>query len=161
LRLVGNFATKTVTAQYRLNSSDDAQWVTVGSVVNAAAFNASAKTGVLSTNLGAGAVTTSFNWFTADPDANQTPPPPPPPPPDSNAITIHTNLDGLAEYSTISPFIDLTTMFRAWGSVATPYTTDTSIPLTADNYPLADAGTITYAKGYPDGDYQVSYQGQG
>ena len=162
LRLRGRFSTKALRAEYRLNSNDDAKWVSLGTVVNASVFAASGKAGVLSTNFGSStAVATSFNWFTINPDTNVTPPPPPPPPPPGGTpITIGTNLDGLAEYSPIAPFSDLATMFRPWGSVATPYTTDPSIPTNADNYPLADAGTITFANGYPDGDYQVWFQGQ-
>jgi len=77
------------------------------------------------------------------------------------SANIGINLDGMADYASISPFNDLATMFRGWGTIATPYQPDASIPLTADNYPLADAGTITYALSYPDGEYQVSYDGTG
>jgi hypothetical protein len=161
LRLRGSFASKTITAEYRLNS-DTGTWVTLGSVVNAAAFNATVKAGVLTTNFGSTAVQPSFNWFKIDaaaqPDPN--PDPNPNPNPNSKEITIGTNLDGIAEFSPIAPFVDLTTMFRGWGSLATPYQPDASIPKTADNYPLVDAGAITFANAYPDGDYQVSYEGQ-
>ena len=163
LRVTGTAATKQVKAEYRINSDLTTGWVPLGSVAAPQVFNASAKAGVVATNVGSTtAVQTSFNWFTArhSPVVVPPPPPPPPPPPGKIPVTIGTNLEGIADYSTISPFIDLSTMFRQWGSMATPYIADPSIPMTADNYPLADAGTMSYARTYPDGDYQVSYAGQ-
>ena len=79
----------------------------------------------------------------------------------SHAVTVGTNLDGLADYDTISPFNDLTAEFRNWARPATPWVPDGSIPKTLDNYPLADASAITFASGYPTGDYEVSYRGTG
>jgi hypothetical protein len=81
----------------------------------------------------------------------------------SHDITIGTNLDGLADYSSISPFIDLATQFRKWAPVDTPWkpNLDNPIPVTSDNYPTTDAGAITFATGYPSGVYQVSYKGGG
>lgn len=90
-----------------------------------------------------------------------TPPTTPPPPPPSNTAIIGTNLDGLADWATIGAFNDLATLFRPWGSMPQAYNPDPTIPLTADNYPLRDAGAITYAYGYPDGRYLVSYDGIG
>jgi hypothetical protein len=76
-------------------------------------------------------------------------------------VTIGMNLDGMADYATISPFTDLATLFRKWAPVETPWEPDDTIPRTADNYPLADAAAITFATGYPSGEYQVSYRGAG
>jgi hypothetical protein len=78
-----------------------------------------------------------------------------------NSASIGINLDAIFDWSTIAPFNDLGTYFRTWGQPATPYAPDPSIPVTSDNYPLADAGAITFAFGYPDGQYAVSYDGQG
>lgn len=78
-----------------------------------------------------------------------------------SGATIGMNLDGISDDSTIGAFNDLAKMFRPWGQVATPYQPDSSIPVTAQDYPLADAGAITYATAYPDGIYQVSYDGVG
>jgi hypothetical protein len=50
-------------------------------------------------------------------------------------------------------------MFRQWGRVETPYESDKTIQRTADNYPLEDAGAMTYARTYPDGVYKVSWSG--
>ena len=65
------------------------------------------------------------------------------------------------DWGTIAPFNDLGTQFRTWGQPSTPYRADPSIPVTKDNYPLADAGAITFALAYPDGKYAVSYDGRG
>jgi hypothetical protein len=77
----------------------------------------------------------------------------------SHYANIGTNLDGVSDYATIGAFTDLARMFRQWGSVEKPYEPDASIPRTADNYPLADAGAMTYARTYPDGVYKVSWDG--
>jgi hypothetical protein len=73
--------------------------------------------------------------------------------------TVGTNLDGIADYSTIGPFVDLTRMFRDWGRPLTAYEPDKSIERTEDNYPLEDAGAITYARTYPNGVYEVTWDG--
>src|SRR5204863_5073664 len=62
---------------------------------------------------------------------------------------------------TVSPFVDLSRQFRQWGNLDKTYEVDDTLPLSADNYPLVDAGAITYAYGYPDGRYAVSYDGVG
>jgi hypothetical protein len=74
--------------------------------------------------------------------------------------TIGQNLDGISDYGTIGAFGDLTRTFRQWGRITTPYQSDPTINLTADNYPLEDAGAMTYALTYPDGIYKVSWDGQ-
>ena len=52
LRLVGNAATHTITAEYRINSDSDTAWVTAGSVVNSAAMTSTSKAGIVTGNLG-------------------------------------------------------------------------------------------------------------
>jgi hypothetical protein len=89
-----------------------------------------------------------------------TPPPPPPPTPDNYAY-IGTNLDGISDWGTIGAFANLARTFRPWGTIELPYTPDPDLPLTPDGYPLADAGTVTYAYSYPDGVYKVSWEGTG
>jgi len=79
----------------------------------------------------------------------------------SHVVKVGTNLDGLSYFDTIGPFNDLATEFNKWGQVATPWIPDGTIPKSLDNYPQADAGAITFASGYPSGDYQVSYRGTG
>ncbi|HEY7119024.1 MAG TPA: dockerin type I domain-containing protein [Tepidisphaeraceae bacterium] len=80
--------------------------------------------------------------------------------PDSHYATVGINLDGIADYSTLGAFADLTRTFRPWGRPDTPYQPDPTIWRTTDNYPLEDAGTMTYARTYPDGTYEVSWDGQ-
>ncbi|HSI33097.1 MAG TPA: hypothetical protein VK986_05855 [Tepidisphaeraceae bacterium] len=75
-------------------------------------------------------------------------------------VTVGMNLDGLADWTTLAPFVDLATQFRAWGRAETPQNVDTTILRTPTNYPLEDAGAITFAKSFPDGQYAVSWRGQ-
>ena len=42
---------------------------------------------------------------------------------------VETNLDGLADWATVSPLVDLTSLFRQWGSLSKTYEPDASIPL--------------------------------
>lgn len=74
--------------------------------------------------------------------------------------TIGQNLDGVSDYGTIGAFGDLTRVFRQWGRIISPYESDLTIERTANNYPLEDAGAMTYALTYPDGIYKVSWDGQ-
>jgi PKD repeat protein len=83
------------------------------------------------------------------------------------SAAIGLNLDGISDDSTIGAFNDLARFFRPWGRPGTPYQPDATIPRTnpsdpwPDNYPLEDAGAISYATTYPNGVYQVSYEGEG
>lgn len=78
-------------------------------------------------------------------------------------VTMGTNLDGLAYWSTISPFIDVTAQFNSWSSnLNAPMSADAyPAPVNSLNYPTGDAAAVTYASGYPTGDYAVSYKGTG
>jgi hypothetical protein len=90
LRLIGDAATKTVVAQYRLNSDDDTAWVTLGQTTNAKAFGADGKAGIVSTNYATTAVTVAYDSFgVTQPD----PLPPPPPPPSSGTLTVGSNVN--------------------------------------------------------------------
>lgn len=90
--------------------------------------------------------------------------PPPEFPTIARDITMGTNLDGIAYWSTISPFIDLTAQFSPWTSnLDVPPVTGSSWPAAVNslNYPTGDAAAMTFATGYPTGDYSVSYKGTG
>ena len=50
-------------------------------------------------------------------------------------------------------------LFRSWGPLDHPEAGGPAIPVNANNYPLAPASTIADLAAYPDGDYQLSYQG--
>lgn len=116
--------------------------------------------GRLTLSTGAGAVNTKIDFVEITSDLNS-PVVPAVFPPISKTVTIGTNLDGLSYFDTLGPFDDLSTEFNKWGQVATPWITDGTIPKTQDNYPLANAAAITFASGYPSGDYAVSYRGTG
>jgi len=81
-------------------------------------------------------------------------------PPIQRDVTAGINLDGLADWETLGPFVDLASTFRNWGRPR-PQDVDPTIKRTADNYPLEDAGALTFAKTYPDGDYDVTWKGEG
>lgn len=81
LRLVGTASSKVVVAQYRVNSSSDANWVTLGQVTNTNVFSTSGKAGILTTSLLTTAVVVPFESFGVTSADVVTPPPVPPPPP--------------------------------------------------------------------------------
>jgi hypothetical protein len=90
-RLVGTASTKTVVAQYRINSDSDAAWVKLGQVTNSAIFSSSAKGGIVSTNLGSTPVQVAYESFTAT--SADVVPPPPPPPPSTGKLSVGANVN--------------------------------------------------------------------
>ncbi len=58
-------------------------------------------------------------------------------------------------------WVDVHNLFNTWGSVSSPWTDQGQIPVNSDNYPLEPASTFANLNDYPDGDYQLSYQGSG
>jgi hypothetical protein len=81
--------------------------------------------------------------------------------PRASADPIGVNLDGMAYYFTQKPWVDAKDMFAPWFHLNDFGNQNSSPPLTSDGYPLVDATTITQWQNYPDGTYQVSYQGTG
>jgi hypothetical protein len=77
------------------------------------------------------------------------------------ADDLGVNLDRNADYSTAQTWVDVRNLFRKWGQPDKPWLENPELKLTADGYPLADAGTLTYLKAYPDGVYHLSYEGTG
>ena len=51
------------------------------------------------------------------------------------------------------------TCSRTWELVGDPSETTPVIPVNANDYPLVPATTFANLLSYPDGDYQLSYQG--
>jgi hypothetical protein len=90
LRLVGTASSKTVVAQYRINSDSDSAWVTYGQATNANVFSTSARAGIVSTNLGTSSTVVDYDSFGVT-DGSTTPPPPPPPP--SGTLTVGGNVN--------------------------------------------------------------------
>lgn len=86
------------------------------------------------------------------------------------AFSLGVNLDANADYSTDACWVNLFHRFsgsgdqktnRGWGRPAKPWEPDPNLKLTPDGYPLSDAGTFTYGRGYPDGVYKFSMRGSG
>jgi hypothetical protein len=92
LKLIGNAATKTITAQYRVNSTSETAWVTAGSIPAAAVFSTGAKVGLVGTNFGAGAITPAFDSFTFTDGATVLTPPSPITP--SGTAPLRASADG-------------------------------------------------------------------
>jgi regulation of enolase protein 1 (concanavalin A-like superfamily) len=90
LRLVGTASSKTLVAQYRVNSDSDSAWVTFGQMTNANVFSTAARAGIVSTNLGTSSTVVDYDSFSVT-DGSTTPPPPPPPP--TGTLTVGANVN--------------------------------------------------------------------
>ena len=71
------------------------------------------------------------------------------------------NLKQNTDWSTDAAWIDAAVSLRRWGNPDRPWIDAPTLKLTADGYPLADAGTLSHMNGYPDGDYRLSFTGLG
>jgi len=75
LRLVGTAASRSFTAQYRVNSNSDSAWVTIGTVTNNNVFTAASKAGIITTNFGTTtSVTVPFDSFRLEDNVVAPPP---------------------------------------------------------------------------------------
>jgi hypothetical protein len=90
LRLVGTASSKTVVAQYRVNSDSDSAWITFGQMTSANVFSTAARGGIVSTNLGTSSTVVDYDFFSVT-DGSTTPPPPPPPP--TGTLTVGANVN--------------------------------------------------------------------
>jgi hypothetical protein len=69
-------------------------------------------------------------------------------------------LKGISPYGGEPVFVDVRHNFIPWGSWdVNGYHPDPSLQLTAQGYPLSNASTYAFLTNYPDGIYQVGYQG--
>lgn len=83
-------------------------------------------------------------------------------PSSASASPLGVNVDPNVDWSTDMVWTDLAHDFRSWGPADAPWQTPTtSIPMSADGYPLQDAGAYNSANNYPNGVYKVSYTGSG
>ena len=74
--------------------------------------------------------------------------------------TIGVNVKGNSPWAGDATWVDVRHLFLPWGEIlGGNYSPDPSLPLTSTGYPLATAGTYANIANYPDGLYQVSYQG--
>lgn len=69
------------------------------------------------------------------------------------------NVDGFADWMSSRAFIDASAMFRRWGMAGAGWQENPALKLTADNYPLADSDAVSLLRGYPEGVYQLRYEG--
>src|SRR5262249_33112644 len=75
--------------------------------------------------------------------------------PTNIGINLNANVSYLGDYI----WVDVHNLFKDWGP---PNNAGGSgVPVNANNYPLAPASTDADLSDYPDGDYQLSYQGAG
>ncbi len=58
-------------------------------------------------------------------------------------------------------WVDLHNVFGAWGPGNDPWQQTPAVPVNSDSYPLENASAAADIAGYPDGNYQLSYQGTG
>jgi hypothetical protein len=72
---------------------------------------------------------------------------------------IGVNLAPNSQYSGDFIWVDVHNLFAPWGQVDAPGVYTPAIPVNANNYPLAPAAAGANLLNYPDGDYQLSYQG--
>ena len=74
---------------------------------------------------------------------------------------IGVNLVNVAPWTGDPLFVDLHNIFHAWGPGSDPWTQTPAVPVNSNSYPLENASAWGDVTGYPNGDYQLSYQGTG
>ena len=74
---------------------------------------------------------------------------------------IGVNLVNVAPWTGDPLFVDLHNIFHAWGPGSNPWTQTPAVPVNSNSYPLENASAWGDVTGYPNGDYQLSYQGTG
>ncbi len=77
------------------------------------------------------------------------------------ASNIGVNLNFNSPWAGDPVWVDVHNLFRSWGPVNNPWATSPAPAVNSDNYPLAPASTLANVANYPDGMYQLSYQGTG
>ena len=73
---------------------------------------------------------------------------------------IGVNLDSNSAWVGNPIWVDVHNLFNPWQPGTNPWTEAPEAAVNADNYPLETASTLANMQYYPDGDYQMSYQGQ-
>ena len=70
------------------------------------------------------------------------------------------NVKGITPWAGEPTTVDVRPILQPWGQLnGDTYSSDPTLKLTAQGYPLSNAGTFTSMGGYPNGTYQVSYSG--
>ncbi len=73
--------------------------------------------------------------------------------------TIGVDVKGNSPWAGDATWVDVRHLFLPWGQVTSPYGPNPSLQVTSTGYPMAPAATYANIANYPDGLYQVSYQG--
>jgi hypothetical protein len=73
--------------------------------------------------------------------------------------SIGVDVKGSSTWAGDPTWVNVRNLFVPWGQYSSPSIPNPSLKLTADGYPLAPAATYAFINNYPDGQYQVSYQG--
>lgn len=81
--------------------------------------------------------------------------------PEGQRVNLGWNLEQNTEYSTDGAWADVTNLFLPWGKVDRPYELNPNLQITDRGYPLADAGTFSYLRGYAKQTMGVVVEGGG
>ena len=101
------------------------------------------------------ATTASFH----SPDAARADSPTVSAPPPARPAAYGVNIAANTDWSVDQAWVDVRNLFRRWGRLGKPWEENPSLPLSDDGYPLDDASSLTYLKGYPDGTYHLRFRG--
>jgi hypothetical protein len=73
------------------------------------------------------------------------------------AVNLWMNTD----YACDGAWVDASKSLRRWGHPARPWQEAPTLKLSKEGYPLSDAGALSFLRGYPDGRYQLTFEGTG
>lgn len=100
------------------------------------------------------------NRVSAEPEQSGPPRPMAPADPALAPGRYAVNLSANADWSTDGAWVDARHSFRRWGNADRPWQEERGLKLSADGYPLSDAGILSFLGGYPDGTYRLSFLGK-
>lgn len=74
----------------------------------------------------------------------------------ANLAPLGVNIEGLADYARLQPFVDMMKTARVWGSAAAPW--DGAVATDAQGWPTTDAGVVVSMVTQDAGDDQTTYK---
>jgi hypothetical protein len=74
----------------------------------------------------------------------------------ANLVPLGVNIEGLADYARLQPFVDMMKTARVWGSVTAPW--ESVVPTDAQGWPTTDAGIVVSMVTQDTGDDQTTYK---
>ncbi|MBK6005166.1 hypothetical protein JJB11_03600 [Ramlibacter ginsenosidimutans] len=74
----------------------------------------------------------------------------------ANLVPLGVNIEGLADYARLQPFVDMMKTARVWGSAAAPW--DGAVATDAQGWPTTDAGIVVSMVTQDAGDDQTTYK---